>query len=205
MQSHLLRANRFLTVRYLWPIAVLALGSAAFAGTSPYAETVIINGKVIMADNDDPDRVTIAEAIAIRGDQILAVGSNDEIKALIADWTEVIDAKGNSVIPGLIDTHNHLYEHTLDFGWVVTSIPEMLEIRIRAENSEELVSIIEQAIQARARQIPGGITGGNSNVDKRSAHSLTDTDIAIGFLQGGNGILHRQHLRHDLVVNEQRH
>ena len=50
---------------------------------------------------------------------------DDEIRALAADWTEVIDARGNSVIPGLIDTHNHLYEHTLDFPWVIRSIPEM--------------------------------------------------------------------------------
>ena len=129
----------------------------AEAGTSPYAETIIINGQVITADNDDPEKVTIAEAIAIRGDKILAVGSNAEIKALSADWTEVIDAKGNSVIPGLIDTHNHLYEHTLDFDWVVKSIPEMLEIRIDlTEDPAELVPIIEKAIQARARQIPDG-------------------------------------------------
>ncbi len=133
------------------------LVNAAEAGTSPYAETIIINGQVITADNDDPDKVTIAEAIAIRGDKILAVGSNAEIKALSADWTEVIDAKGNSVIPGLIDTHNHLYEHTLDFDWVVKSIPEMLEIRIDlTEDPEGLVPIIEKAIQARARQIPDG-------------------------------------------------
>ncbi|NNE38352.1 MAG: amidohydrolase, partial [Gammaproteobacteria bacterium] len=70
------------------------------AGTSPYAEIVIINGQVITADNDDPSQVTIAEAVAIQGDKILEVGTNAEIQALVADWTEVIDAKGNSVTPG---------------------------------------------------------------------------------------------------------
>jgi predicted amidohydrolase YtcJ len=156
MQCHFLRAIRLHTIRPLWLLAALALSCGAHAGTSPFAETVIINGQVITADNDDPSQVTIAEAVAIRGDEILAVGSNAEIKALTADWTEVIDAKGNSVIPGLIDTHNHLYEHTLDFAWVVKSIPEMLELRIRVEKPDELASIVEQAIQARARQIPAG-------------------------------------------------
>ena len=80
----------------------------AYAAKSPYAETVIINGKVITADADDPEDVTMAEAIAIQGDRIMAVGSNEEIRKLVADWTEVIDAKGNSVIPGLIDTHNDI-------------------------------------------------------------------------------------------------
>ena len=157
MQKLILCVTRTYRGRFLCLLAALFLSSNAGAGTSPYAETIIINGQVITADNDDPDKVTIAEAIAIRGDRILAVGSNAEIKALIADWTEVIDAKGNSVIPGLIDTHNHLYEHTLDFDWVVKSIPEMLEIRIRMEHDpEQLVAVIEKAIKARARQIPAG-------------------------------------------------
>lgn len=143
--------------RTLCSLVALALSGDAYAGTSPFAETIIINGQVITADNDDPSKVTIAEAIAIRGDKILAVGSNAQIMALVADWTEVIDAKGNSVIPGLIDTHNHLYEHTLNFDWVIKSIPEMLEIRIRMDdNPEQLVPVIEKAIQARARQIPEG-------------------------------------------------
>ena len=138
--------------RLMYLLIAFIFSGNANAGTSPYADTIIINGQVITADNDDADEVTIADAIAIRGDKILAVGSNAEIKALTADWTDVIDAKGNSVIPGLIDTHNHLYEHTLDFDWVVKSIPEMLEIRVRMEdNPEQLIPIIEQAIQARAR------------------------------------------------------
>jgi predicted amidohydrolase YtcJ len=137
-------------------LVLLAFSGGAIAGTSPYAETVIVNGQVITADNDEAGKVSIAEAIAIRGDRILAVGTNDDIRKLVADWTEVIDARGNSVIPGLIDTHNHLYEHTLDFAWVIESIPEMLEIRIRLDNPEELASTVEKAIQARARQIPAG-------------------------------------------------
>ena len=152
----LLRANGTNLTQFLTAFLALVVSSNAWAGTSPYAETIIINGQVITADNDDPDKVTIAEAVAIRGDRILAVGSNAEINALQADWTEVIDARGNSVIPGLIDTHNHLYEHTLDFPWVIRSIPEMLELRIRVENPDELVEIVEKAIQARARQIPAG-------------------------------------------------
>ena len=115
MQKLILCITRTYRSRFLCLLSALFLSCNVGAGTSPYAETIIINGQVITADNDDPDEVTIAEAIAIRGDKILAVGSNAEIKALTADWTEVIDAKGNSVIPGLIDTHNHLYEHTLDF------------------------------------------------------------------------------------------
>ena len=150
--------SRLISWRIMALIFVLtgALAGGAHAGTSPYAETVILNGKVITADSDDPEAVSFKEAIAIQGDRIMAVGSNAEIKRLVADWTEVIDAKGNSVIPGLIDTHNHIYETSTGFPWVVRSIPELLQIRLRGESTEQMVQTMEQAIAARARQIPPG-------------------------------------------------
>ena len=135
---------------------------SAYAGVAPYADTVIINGNVITADNDDAEQISMTEAIAIRGDKILAVGSNTEIQELVAEWTEVIDAKGNSIIPGLIDTHNHLYEHTLGFSWALVSMPEMLELRIGAKGEagtndpEEFAKILIAAIKTRASQVPEG-------------------------------------------------
>ncbi len=136
---------------------VLSLTSqAVISAPSPYADTVIINGEVITADNDKPEQVTIAEAIAIRDSRIIDVGSNDEIQERIANWTEIIDAKGNTVIPGLIDTHNHIFETALGFDWVVTRIPEMLEISIRADSVDELTRNMERAVAARAGQIPEG-------------------------------------------------
>lgn len=132
------------------------LAGAAHAGKSPYAETVILNGKVITADSDDPKRISFKQAIAIQGDRIMAVGTNEEIRKLAADWTEVIDAKGNSVIPGLIDTHNHIYETATGFPWVVKSMPELLEIQLRGESREQLVDLVHKAVAARARQIPAG-------------------------------------------------
>jgi predicted amidohydrolase YtcJ len=137
-------------------IMAIAFGADAQAGKSPYAETVILNGKVITADSDDPEDISIEQAIAISGDRIMAVGSNDEIRKLVADWTEVIDAKGNSVIPGLIDTHNHIYETSTGFPWVTRAIPQMLEIELRADSKEKLVGILEKAVPARARQVPEG-------------------------------------------------
>ena len=126
------------------------------AASSPYADTVIINGKVITADSDNPLEVTIADAIAIQGDRILAVGTNESIGEKIAAWTEIIDAKGNTVTPGFIDTHNHVFETALGFPWVVKRIPEMLEISINASSVEEMTQLMNQAVAARALQIPAG-------------------------------------------------
>ncbi len=135
----------------------LLIGSVALAAPSPYATTAIINGKVITMDSDDINNISFEEAIAIQGDTIMAVGSNDEIQQYIADWTEVIDAKGMSVLPGLIDTHNHLYENTLTaFPWVLNAIPELIQISITAGNPDEMLTKLRQALPARAGQVPDG-------------------------------------------------
>jgi predicted amidohydrolase YtcJ len=137
-------------------LCCLTISNIAYAGISPYADTVIINGDVITADNDDPNQITFAEAIAVQGDKIIAVGSNAEIRALVADWTEVIDAKGNSVTPGYIDTHNHIYESSTGFPWVVNDVPDLLEIHITAETSEQMAQVLLKAVTARAGQIAEG-------------------------------------------------
>src|SRR5262249_38073950 len=62
------------------------------------------NGKIITVD----ERFTIAQAVAIAGDRIVAVGSNDEVNRLAGAATRRIDPRGRSVTPGLIDNHLHL-------------------------------------------------------------------------------------------------
>ena len=144
-----------------WTIAALLAGvfsaPIVMAAQPPFAETVILNGKVITMDADEPEKISFEDAIAIRGKEILAVGSNDEIRKLVADWTEVIDAGGRSVIPGLIDTHNHLYENTLQaFPWVLKAIPELVQIHITADTPDKMVANLEAALKARVRQVPAG-------------------------------------------------
>ena len=63
----------------------------------------LINGKVITVDS----RFTIEEAVAIKGDTILAVGTTEEINKFTGNKTQIIDLKGQTVIPGLIDSHLH--------------------------------------------------------------------------------------------------
>jgi predicted amidohydrolase YtcJ len=149
--------------RFRTPLSFLAAACAALlcgtglAATSPYAETIIVNGKVITADSDDIDAISFEEAIAIRGHEIIAVGSNAEVRAFEADWTEVIDAGGRTVLPGLIDTHNHLYENTLQaFPWVLEAIPELVQVQITADTPEKMVEYVTSALAARVKQVPAG-------------------------------------------------
>jgi len=70
----------------------------------PAPDLVLSNGKIITVD----ERFTIAQAVAIAGDRIVAVGTNDEIARLAGPATRRIDLRGRSVMPGLIDNHLHL-------------------------------------------------------------------------------------------------
>lgn len=83
---------------------ILVLGSSVSCNRpQQFADKILINGKIITID----ENFSIAEAIAIKGDKIIAVGSNREINHYSNKTTEVIDAKGKTVIPGLIDAHCH--------------------------------------------------------------------------------------------------
>ncbi|MCC6992923.1 MAG: amidohydrolase family protein, partial [Acidobacteria bacterium] len=84
----------------VWPMAPVP------AAQAPPAELVLVNGKVITVTAGD----AIAEAVAVTGGRIVAVGTNADIRALAGAATEVIDLGGRSVTPGLIDTHVHFTE-----------------------------------------------------------------------------------------------
>lgn len=72
----------------------------------PAPDLILYNGKVITVDPKD----SIAEAIALGGGKILAVGSNADIRKLAAKTTKLVDLKGQTATPGLIDTHCHFQE-----------------------------------------------------------------------------------------------
>jgi hypothetical protein len=67
------------------------------------ANTILANGKIMMVDAAN----SIVEAIAIQGDKILSVGSNEAIHALADPSTKIIDLNGRTVTPGFIDPHLH--------------------------------------------------------------------------------------------------
>lgn len=80
--------------------ALLCLAALSLAAQP---SLVIVNGNVFTNDPEKPS----AQAVAITGSQITAVGSNAQIKALAGEKTRVIDAQERLVIPGLNDAHVH--------------------------------------------------------------------------------------------------
>ena len=93
-------------------LALLALLIQSTAMSSLHAQEVpdeiYTNGKIITVD----DYFSIQQAVAIAGERIIAVGSNDKISDLAGPETRLIDLSGRTVIPGLIDNHNHVVRAT---------------------------------------------------------------------------------------------
>src|SRR5918912_1021116 len=85
-------------------IGAVASAAAIVHAQQPAADVVLTNGKIITVDN----KFTVAQAVAIRGDRFIAVGSNGDINKLAGPNTRRIDLGGKAVIPGLIDAHAHL-------------------------------------------------------------------------------------------------
>jgi predicted amidohydrolase YtcJ len=83
---------------------LLGLGACArrdTAGAAP--DLIVVNGKVYPGLG-----AGFAEAVAVRGNTILRVGTSQEILALAGQATTVIDARGGGVVPGLNDSHLHV-------------------------------------------------------------------------------------------------
>lgn len=88
-------------------VLILFISTTADAQTAKpdafKADLVILNGHVITVDEKNP----YAQAVAVYGDRIVAVGDSGEIGHLIGENTKQIDATGKTVIPGFIDSHMH--------------------------------------------------------------------------------------------------
>jgi predicted amidohydrolase YtcJ len=84
----------------------VALASVWVAGQQP-ADLVLYNGKVLTVDSS----FSVAQAIAIRGDEVAGVGTDQQMLAMAGPNTKKIDLKGRSVIPGINDTHNHIHDY----------------------------------------------------------------------------------------------
>ncbi len=85
-------------------LTLAVLSTALLHAQSLAPDLILSNGKVITVD----ERFTIAQAVAVRGERIVAVGTNQDIARLAGPNTRRIDLHGRAVIPGLIDNHMHL-------------------------------------------------------------------------------------------------
>lgn len=83
-------------------LCAVAAASTLHAQQAP-PDLILSNGKIITVD----EKFSIAQAVAIRGDRIVAVGTTQDIARLAGPNTRRIDLRGRAVTPGLIDHHGH--------------------------------------------------------------------------------------------------
>lgn len=104
-----------------------------------YADHVFINGEIITVNPENE----IAQAVAIRGNEICAVGATEEILNLCGSETRVVNLRGNSLLPGFIDSHLHMLLYGtnqlgVDCKNGVQSVDEMAaRLAERARNTPE--------------------------------------------------------------------
>jgi predicted amidohydrolase YtcJ len=94
---------RTTTMKLLLVAIVLGIPSTALSQTTP-PDKILFNGKIFTSNATQP----YVEALAIRGDRVVAVGASGEIIALAGKETKRIDVGGRTVIPGINDAHVHL-------------------------------------------------------------------------------------------------
>jgi predicted amidohydrolase YtcJ len=135
-------------------LAAALLTAAPVSRADDPADLIVHNAKVATVDA----KFTIAEAVAVRGGKIAAVGTSAEVLKLKGDKTRVIDAGGMTVLPGLYDSHVHPVGAALsevgDPVPLLRSIPEVLEyIKKRtADTPEGQWIVIRYAFPTRLKE-----------------------------------------------------
>ena len=114
-------------MRWSW-LTLLAFVGLHACSSGPSADLILRGGRIYTVNRAQP----WAEAIAIRGDQFIAVGSNQDMDRLIGKDTTLVELDGRLVLPGIIDSHIHLLEGSILLDHVrldeATSLEEMKDI-----------------------------------------------------------------------------
>ena len=94
-----------------------------------HADCIFVNGEVVTVNPEDD----VFEAVAVRCNEICAVGTTEEILRLQGPKTRVVDLQGNSLLPGFIDSHLHMLMYGTDRLGVdcKTGVHEMADITSR--------------------------------------------------------------------------
>ncbi|MBI4459918.1 MAG: hypothetical protein HY648_07650, partial [Acidobacteria bacterium] len=125
-----------------------------------YPDLIVVNAKIYTIDSG----MTQAQAMAVRGSRILAIGTNDQIRFLAGPTTEVVDAKGRAVLPGLIDSHTHPHlwavEHWLgaegDFSAKKYNDPQLQIVYAKGNDPTTVTRELERIVRERAQTLGPG-------------------------------------------------
>jgi predicted amidohydrolase YtcJ len=114
-----------------------ATGGMAIPGLD--ATTVFVNGNILTVDAE----FSVVEAMAIRGDQILAVGTTEQVLQLAGDNATRVDLAGKTVLPGFVDPHVHAVT-----GALIADLMEYVGIA-RFPTTEEVLNFLSEQAAAK--------------------------------------------------------
>src|SRR3954453_9045441 len=72
--------------------------------STPTADTVFVNGKILTVNARDE----VTDALAIRGERILSVGTRFDVEQMVGSDTKVVNLNGRTLVPGFIENHIHM-------------------------------------------------------------------------------------------------
>jgi len=107
------------------------LDSGSYSRGKAAPGAIYFNGKILTVDS----AFSIAQALAIKGDHFLGVGTNEDILPLAGAQTRKIDLQGHTVVPGLIEAHAHPE---------MASLSELEQSLPNPRNLDELLAWIKQ-------------------------------------------------------------
>ena len=114
-------------MRWIFFVASLAVSACGQNVPSELAPDAIYHsGHVLTVD----EPFSVAEAFAIKSDRFIAVGTNDEVQALVGGNTQQVDLQGHTVVPGLMDNHHHLIWNArlMNRGIDMVGVPSLAEL-----------------------------------------------------------------------------
>ena len=125
-------------------VATILVSGGVFARAQEQpADTILFNGKIFTSDSSLP----YAQAVAIRGERIVAVGDAATVKKLAGAQTKQIDLGGRTVIPGINDAHNHVDLHPAN------------EVDVETKSVNPSVAEVNAAITAAVAKAPSRVAG----------------------------------------------
>jgi predicted amidohydrolase YtcJ len=120
------------------PLGFAAMSQSARAESAlGDADMIVTGGRVLTMDSYEP----VVEALAVRGNYLLAAGSNDDVRGLANSDTIHVDARGMTVTPGFIDAHSH---------------PLFAEEAVGVNVNLPRIEDVKQALKGQAARTPPG-------------------------------------------------
>lgn len=174
MEAKMLRMGKLLFAM-LFPLAVAGWAQTV---TVPqvivaYPELIVHNAKIVTMDDPSFQQNVgrTVQAMAIRDGKVQVLGTNAEILALAGPQTRKLDMKGRTVIPGLINTHSHMHDHS---------------IRLWTQQNRDKVEEVQRSFSVTGRDYAEIKRGIELVVKEQMARARPDQWAYIELPNGGN-------------------